>query len=99
MARSVSFVVEGTVDTQIVISENLDGTLRFDVSVIGGVIGDLRGLFFDVAAPNKLAGVRVEGADVTGRAAKDDKVHALGKDANVNGEVASASGNFDVGIE
>jgi hypothetical protein len=99
MARSVTFVIEGTVDTQIAITENLDGTLTFDVSVLGGVIGDLRGLFFDVAAPNKLAGVSIEGDDVTKHLAGDNQVHTLGKDANVNGEVASASENFDVGIE
>jgi VCBS repeat-containing protein len=99
MARSVTFVIEGTVDTQIAITENLDGTLTFDVSVLGGVIGDLRGLFFDVGAPNKLAGMSIEGDDVTNHLAEDNQVHTLGKDANVNGEVASASENFDVGIE
>jgi hypothetical protein len=99
VARSVTFVIEGTVDTQIAISENLDGTLTFDVSVIGGVIGDLRGLFFDVANPHKLAGLSIAGADINKHVAKNDQVHTLGKDANVNGNVASASGNFDVGIE
>jgi VCBS repeat-containing protein len=99
MARSVTFVIEGTVDTQIAISENSDGTLRFDVSVIGGVIGDLRGLFFDVAAPNTLASLSIAGADINKHVAKNNQVHTLGKDANVNGDVASASGNFDVGIE
>jgi Bacterial cadherin-like domain len=99
MARSVTFVIDGTVDTQIAISENSDGTLTFDVSVIGGVIGDLRGLFFDVANPNKLAGLSIAGADINKHVAKHDQVHTLGKDANVNGDVASASGNFDVGIE
>jgi hypothetical protein len=99
MARSLTFVVEGTVDTQITISENLDGTLTFDVSVIGGVIGDLRGLFFDVADPDKLAGLAIHGNDVTKHVAQNDKVHSIGKDANVTGDVAKASGNFDVGIE
>jgi VCBS repeat-containing protein len=98
MARSVTFLVEGPVDTQITITENLDGTLRFDVSVLGGEIGDLRGLFFDVANPNKLAGLSVKGADVTKHVVGNDQVHTVGKDVNVNGNVALASGNFDVGI-
>lgn len=47
MARSITVVVDGPVDTQIKITELDDSTLRFDLEVLGsGLIGDLRGLFF-----------------------------------------------------
>ena len=37
---------EGTVNTQITVTELDDGTLRFDILVLGsGRIGDLRGIF------------------------------------------------------
>lgn len=53
MARSISFVVEGDVNTQVTITELSDGTLRFDLAVLGsGLIGDLRGLFFDLQDPD-----------------------------------------------
>src|SRR4051812_16338498 len=99
MSRSVSFLIHGTVDTRITVSENADGTLTFDLAVLGsGSIGDLRGLFFDVACPSKLGHVRVSGHDVTGFLAKNDAVDTLGGDASVQGAVSSASNKFDVGI-
>ncbi|TDK49701.1 VCBS domain-containing protein [Antarcticimicrobium luteum] len=53
MARSITFVVDGDVDTQVTVTEVADGTLRFDLNVLGaGLIGDLRGLFFDLADPD-----------------------------------------------
>lgn len=53
MARSISFVVDGDVDTQVTVTEMADGSLRFDLNVLGaGLIGDLRGLFFDLADPD-----------------------------------------------
>ena len=42
MARSMTFVIEGDVAPLVAITEQADGTLRFDLKVIGGVIGDLR---------------------------------------------------------
>ncbi len=50
-APSVTFVIEGEVNVQITITELGDGTLKFEAKVLDdtGAIGDLRGLFFDVA--------------------------------------------------
>src|SRR4051812_35634707 len=99
MSRSVSFVIHGTIDTRITVSENAGGTLTFDLAVLGsGSVGDLRGPFFDVAAPFKLSHVTVSGRDDTGFLAKNDAVDTVGGGANVQGAISNASNKFDIGI-
>ncbi|WP_137703016.1 VCBS domain-containing protein [Marimonas lutisalis] len=106
MARSITFTVEGPVDTLITIQELDDGTLRFDVEVLGsGLIGDLRGLFFDLADVDATtAGLEVTGVDgsedVIGKKAfKEKGVDRVHKDVNVKGHVIHEQGKFDAGIE
>ncbi len=106
MARSMSFTVDGTVDTRVTIEELPDGTLRFDIEVLGtGLPGDLRGLFFDLAEIDATsAGLMVTGVDgsedIIGQTVFDEAaVDSVNKDANVNGRVVHQQGRFDAGIE
>lgn len=106
MGRSISFVVEGDVNTQLTVTENSDGTLRFDIKVLGdGMVGDLRGLFFDLdGVDTSLGGLTATSqaeyqGDITDEAYSEAGVDTLGKDANVKGEVTKELGDFDVGIE
>lgn len=79
------------------VTENTDGTLTFNVTQEGGVIGDLRGLFFDVADESILSSLKVIAASTDVRIG-DDSIKDLGDGANMNGLLGSDKG-YDVGIE
>ena len=103
MARSMTFVVNdastgGTNPAvSITITENADGSLSFSVSQSGGIIGDLRGLFFDVADESLIGTLRTNAATSDFRQG-DDSIKDLGDGANMNGLTGSDKG-FDVGVE
>lgn len=106
MARSITFTINGPVETQITILELADGTLRFDLAVLGsGLIGDLRGLFFDLADLDaSSAGLMVTGIDgsemlIGGTVFNEVGVDRVFGDVNVKGEVIHEQGKFDAGIE
>ena len=106
MARSITFTVNGPVDTLIKIEELSDGTLRFDVQLLGaGLITDLRGLFFDLAGVDaSTAGLSVIGIDgsehfIGQSVFSEENVDSVRGDINVKGAVAREQGQFDVGIE
>lgn len=83
------------------VTENPDGTLAFNVTQEGGIVGDLRGLFFDVNAVSdgtlakslSISGVTATSTLKTG----DDSIKDLGSGANMNGLLGS-EGGFDAGI-
>lgn len=83
-----------------VIVKEVDGDLVVTVSVLtdGGDIGDIRGLFFDVADESLLSGLDATGADITGDKFRADRVDNLGKGANVKGAVVKELGKFDGGV-
>lgn len=110
MARSISFVMEGDVDTLVTITELDDGTLRFDLAALGsGLIGDLRGFFFDIGPDDdgndpSFGSLSVSSAtgyegDITDSLIDENSVDTLGKDANLKGSVTNELGDFDVGVE
>ena len=106
MARSLTFTIKGPVDTLVKIEEQDDGTLRFDLQVLGsGLLGDLRGIFFDLAALDaSTAGLFVTGIEgsegVIGKTVFDEQaVTSVTNDVNVNGSVIKQQGQFDGGIE
>ena len=78
MSNSVTFIIEGDVDTRVTVTEVMIGdpeagdariALQFDVEVLdtSGAIGDLRALFFDLEGidvdDKSLLIVPVEGPD------------------------------------
>lgn len=79
------------------ITENADGTLAFNISQQGGIVGDLRGLFFDIADESLLKSIVVR-ADSSDIRIGDDSIKDLGDGANMNGLLGSDKG-YDVGIE
>lgn len=102
MSRSITFIIPGEVGTRVRITENGDGTLSFQIDVIGpgGSVGDLRALFFDVSDPTLIGGLSIlDGDDVTELAQEDDGIDSLGHGANLKGSVTRELGDFDVGIE
>ncbi|WP_417729220.1 hypothetical protein [Roseovarius sp.] len=106
MAKSITFTVNGPVDTLIKITELPDGTLRFDINVLGsGLLGDLRGIFFDMAdldaSTTGLTVTGIEGSeDIIGQTVFDEQsVAQVRNDVNVNGNVLNIQGRFDGGIE
>lgn len=104
MARSITFNVDDSVDTRIVITEMGDGTLRFDVTTLGsGLLGDLRGLFFDLqnfVADDGLSVTDASGFEgtITGSVFDEGTVDKVAKDANLKGSVTNALGDFDAGL-
>jgi Ca2+-binding RTX toxin-like protein len=102
MARSLTFIVDGPVDTQITVTE-AGGNLVFEATAIngGGQELDYRGLFFDVNADAAfISGLDVSiGGEITDFAAKNDAIDTLGRDANIKGEVINTLDKFDVGVE
>ena len=101
MSRSITFTIESDVLTEIMITENDNGTLTFDINVLdGGLIGDLRALFFDLNGLTSDSALGVySGADVTDYEFEEEGVDTLGRDANIKGSVVNELGDFDVGIE
>jgi len=105
MARSITFIIEGDVDTLVTITEEPDGTLRFDIEVLGSaLLGDLRALFFDLqglTADDTLSVSSATGfeGDVTDQSFDEGSVDTLGRGANIKGSVSKKYGDFDVGIE
>lgn len=105
LARSISFVVSGPVETHVEITEQADGTLRVDLNVLGaGLLGDLRGFFFDLkdvdADTANLSVMGIEGSeDIVGPAEfAEEGVDRVQGDVNMKGSALKQTGKFDVGI-
>ena len=99
MARSISFIIEGVVDTRITVTETADGGLLFEVEALGGaVVGDLRAMFFDLSGLSADGDLSITGGDVTAQAFGQGSVSSVGGDANVNGAVVQQFGRFDAGV-
>ncbi|NSY40902.1 Ig-like domain-containing protein [Leisingera sp. ANG59] len=99
MARSITFTIDGVVDTVVTITELDDGSLRFDVEVLGtGNIGDLRGLFFNLDGYTVDGGLSATGTDVTGEKYGEEAIERVLKDVNINGDVVKTLGKFDAAV-
>ncbi|MEY4644875.1 MAG: hypothetical protein RLZZ596_1706 [Pseudomonadota bacterium] len=117
---SLSFLINdtstgaGTPTVQVTITENPDGTLKFEITQLGGAgayYGDLRGFFFDIG-DESLIGTLTATAErnLTEVQQGNDSVVDLGGGANMSGltnadgekasKLAGAEANgYDVGIE
>lgn len=95
--RSIRFLIPETKNSPAVqvSAVEVGGALSFEVKVLATATktADLRGLFFDVNASSKLAGLRYLGSDVTDF--KTSNQINLGNGANQQG----ASSPYDVGLE
>lgn len=96
MAR-LDFTIPGEPGVNVGVEEIDGGKLSFNVSLNESEnVGDLRGLFFDVADGSLIGGLSASGPNLTDQLFDDDTVRDLGNGANVNGLATSP---FDVGIE
>lgn len=97
--RSITFVLPGGtgVPGVEVMAVEDGGALKFTVKVLtaGGLIGDLRGLFFNVNSASKLAGLTVTGDGGKVTEYRTGNVIDLGNGANMLGKAKP----FDVGLE
>jgi len=95
--RSISFLIPGTGKKPgvKVTATEVNGTLFFTVDMVSTSqqTTDIRGLFFNLNDPAKLAGLSFEGEYVSGFAT--DNVINLGKGANMHGAAAP----FDAGVK
>src|SRR5687768_9195679 len=105
--RSMTFLVNDrstgsgpTPAVAVTVTENADGTLSISLNVVGGVTGDLRGFFFDVASESRIGTLSVTptSAGFTEFRQGNDSVRDLGNGANMNGLLGS-DGGFDAGVE
>ena len=94
-------LTDGELKISITVTETAEGSLAFDVNVLEdtGYIGDLNGLFFDLADDSILDNLAVSGEDLTGEAMKVDGVTKVDSYNNINGEVAKDSGKVDIGVQ
>ncbi|MEH6741631.1 MAG: hypothetical protein V7695_24215, partial [Sulfitobacter sp.] len=94
-------ITDGDVKVGITITEQADGSLIFDLDVLDdtGVIGDLNGLFFDLADDSIADNLTVSGTDLTGENIDANSVSKVDGYNNVNGEVVKEDGKFDVGVQ
>lgn len=81
----------------VTITEASNGALSFTITQENGVIGDLRGVFFDVADESLLSTLKVN-ANSSDIRIGDDLIRDLGDGSNMNGLTGSDKG-YDVGIE
>lgn len=93
--RRNTFTIPGNPALEVAVSETDDGDLLFKLTVVGTKVGDLRGLFFDIANSTLLSNLMIEGHDVTDTRLAASAVLDLGNGANLNGSGAA----FDVGVE
>lgn len=100
MLRSVSFLIEGLVTSQVRVTGNLDGTLSFEVTRLGtGSVGDLEAVFFDLNKPLEGDGFRVFGdAGLSLDACVAEGVDTLGRRVDIRREMVDTLGDFDIGI-
>lgn len=103
--RSITFTIpgaSGSPGVQVKVVED-NGSLVFTVDVLDDstTTADLRGLFFKLNDPTKLAGLNLSANDgsVAELQGKAGKVLDLGNGANMNGAVKKKDGGFDVGLE
>lgn len=82
------------------ISENANGTVTFSVRVEGSYVGDLRGLFFDVADESLIRSLTIANASpsLTRFIQGNDTVVNLGNGSTMSG-LAGSDGGFDAGLE
>ena len=98
--RTLTFVIEGDINTEFTLSEQADGTIKVDVSITdSALIGDLRGVFFDISADWMTDGITITGDDVTAYVTDEDGVKKVSNSVNINGEILNTYGKFDVGVE
>ncbi len=89
----------GGLQVWVTITENADGTLAFTIWQEGGIVGDLRGIFFDIADESLLGTLSVASDEgVTEFRSGDDSIKDLGDGANMNGMLGSDKG-YDAGVE
>lgn len=98
---TLTFTLTGDVVISVTITELLDNSLQFDLAVLSdtGSIGDLNGLFFDVADESVLDGMSVSGPDVTGMIFDANDVTKVDNYNNIRGELLKDLGAFDGGIQ
>lgn len=99
---SISFdISNGDLTVQVIVTEQSDGTLQFDVTVddTTGKIGDLNGLFFDLSNDSIADSLTVTGTDLTGSKIDADSVTKVSSWNNMNGEVIKEDGKYDVGVQ
>lgn len=94
-------ITDGTVNVGVTVIEQSDGSLKFDLEVMDdtGVIGDLNGLFFDLADDSIAENLQVTGSDLTGDNIDANSVTKVDGYNNINGEVIKEDGRFDVGVQ
>lgn len=87
---------------QVTLTENSNGTINLEVvqlQATGNYLGDLRGLFFDLADEALIGSLSTSvNAPITELQQGDDTVKDLGNGANMQGLLGD-SGGYDVGIE
>ena len=87
---------------QVTITENPDGTVTFSIiqlDTAGSYLGDLRGLFFDLADESLIGSLTTAPtANLTELQQGNDTVTNLGDGANMSGLLGGDSG-YDVGVE
>jgi VCBS repeat-containing protein len=104
--RSMTFLVNDrssggrTPAVAVTITENSDGSLSFDLNVIGPYTGDLRGFFFDIADESHIGKLNVTPTSLgfTEFQQANDSIKDLGSGANMQGLLGS-DGGYDAGIE
>ena len=99
--RSMTFLVNDratgsgpTPAVAVTVTENADGTVSISINVVGGVTGDLRGFFFDVANESRIGTLSVTPTSpgFTEFRQGNDSVRDLGNGANMNGLLGSDGG-------
>ena len=88
-----SFDIPGSVGLTVTVTEQVDGSLRFDLVNKGDGAADLRGLFFDFNDAALLPTLSASGAQVARTASGDDSVVNLGQGVTMQGV-----DRFDFGV-
>ena len=94
-------ISDTSVKVGVTVTETSTGALQFEVVVLEdtGIIGDLNGLFFDLADDSIAENLSLSGEDMTGEKIDANSVTKIASFTNMNGEIIKEDGKYDVGIQ
>jgi len=100
MLRSVSFVIDGIVASEVRVTGNLDGTLSFEITRLEpGSVADLEAVFFDLNTSLDGDGFSVFGdAGLSLGACVAQGLDTLGRRVTIRRAMVDPLGDFDIGI-
>jgi hypothetical protein len=97
LSFNLSAVTGDPAEAKITLTEQDNGTIKVDVSLLNGTIADLQGVFINIANESLVSGLSVTGTDITDVKFAVNGVTDLGDGVNLNGTKTTFDGGVQIG--